>query len=139
MKWDIQYLEWKGFDKNPQNINRNGRPRKGISLVNSELEVEWYFPASKSDIEINYMSLLNLPEERIEQLITDKSQPILIHVLAKSILSWRWFDILEKMLDRWIGKAKITEEIKHSGYIFKEDYSLLNEKELDKERMKLLN
>lgn len=27
----------KGFDSNPQNINRNGRPRKGLSLVNYEL------------------------------------------------------------------------------------------------------
>lgn len=139
MAWEIDHIKGKGFDVYPENINRKWRPKKGISFLNDVLEAEWYTPASKSDIEINYMSLLNLSEDRIKQLSEDKTQPILIHVLAKSILSWRWFDILEKMLDRWIGKSKITEEIKHSWYILREDYSSLTFKELEAERMKLLN
>lgn len=75
-----------------------------------------------------------MPHSKNESLITDKAQPILIHILSKSILSWRRFDTLEKMLDRWIGKSKITEEIKHSWYILREDYSLLAQKELEEER-----
>lgn len=139
MQWDIRYLKWKGFETNPQNINREWRPKKGISFLNAELEAEWYSPASKSDIEINYMSLLNLSEDRIKQLSEDKTQPILIHILSKSILSWRWYDIVEKMLDRGIGKARTTEEIKHSWGIILYDYSKLTSKELELERTKLLD
>ncbi len=91
-----------------ETLNPNGRPRKWISLVNEQLKQNGYDPATKSDIETNYMALLQLNEEELKALATDKEKPMLIRILVKNMLSWKGFDIIEKMLDRWIWKPKQT-------------------------------
>jgi hypothetical protein len=93
-----------GLKENPQNIVP-WRPRKGISLVNHELKEAGYSPASKQDIEATYMSLLQLEDEEIKKLEQDKTKPILVNILARNMRGERGFDIIEKMLDRGIGKA----------------------------------
>jgi len=85
--------------------NKTWQPRKWISLVNAELKEKWYTPATKSDIEENYMSLLQLEEDQLKEMVNDKSKPMLIRILVKNMLWWKGFDIIEKMLDRWIWKA----------------------------------
>ena len=102
--------KWQGFDKNPQNINKKWQPRKWISIVNKELREMWYEPARKQDIEENYMNMINLSEDDLINLWKDKEQPMLVRVLAKNILGWKWFDIIERMLDRWIWKPTQREE-----------------------------
>ena len=72
--------------------------------MNEQLAQEWYDPAKKSDIEINYMSLLQLWEQRLKLLVNDQEKPMLVRILAKNMLWTKWFDIIEKMLDRGIGK-----------------------------------
>ena len=49
-----------GFQKNPQNINRNGRPRKMIADVIAELENQGIKAATKPDIQDIYMRLINV-------------------------------------------------------------------------------
>lgn len=88
-----------------ETANPNGRPKKGISLVNEQLKKEWYDPAKKVDIEDAYMSLINLDETKLNNLLLDKNQPMLIRIIIKAMLGWKWFDIIERMLDRGIGKA----------------------------------
>jgi len=114
-------MKWKantnGLDKNPENINENWRPKKWISLVNAELKEKWYSPATKQDIETNYMSLLQLEEDQLKDMVNDKTKPMLIRILVKNMLWWKWFDIVEKMLDRWIWKAVQKEEIKQETKI----------------------
>lgn len=114
MAGEIEHIKWKGFDKNPQNINMNWRPKKWIALVNSELAEAWYTPATKADIEANYMSMLQLWQDKLTEMANDKNQPMLIRIISKNMLWWKWFDIIEKMLDRWIGKAVQKEEVSHS-------------------------
>ena len=96
----------KGETRNP-----NWQPRKWISLVNKELEEKWYKPASKQDIEENYMQMLQLEEKELKSMLEDKNKPMLIRILAKNMLWGKWFDIIEKMLDRWIGKSTQKSEI----------------------------
>lgn len=97
--WILNVLEkW-------ETANPNGQPRKGISLVNHELSEAWYKPASKQDIEVNYMSLLQLEEEKLKEFAIDKTKPMLIRILAKNMLDKKGFNIIEKMLDRWIWKS----------------------------------
>ncbi len=88
-----------------ETANPNWRPKKGVSLVNEQLSKEWYWPARKSDIEDAYMSLVNLDETRLKELLEDKNQPMLIRIIVKAMLSPKWFDIIERMLDRGIWKA----------------------------------
>lgn len=71
------------------------------------------------------MSLLWVSEEKLRMLAIDKDQPMLIRIIARNMLYWKAFDVVEKMLDRWIWKAVQREEVNHSWSmnIKQEDFS----------------
>ena len=104
-----------GFQKNPQNINRNGRPRKMIADVIAELEKQGIKAATKSDILDIYMRLINMEIPELEQKVKDPKQPALVRIVGKNILSGKGFDTIEKMLDRSIGKAEQKTDITTGG------------------------
>jgi hypothetical protein len=56
---------------------------------------------------------------KLKEMVNDKTKPMLIRILVKNMLWWKGFDIIEKMLDRWIGKAtqKIEQEVKWDLHI----------------------
>ena len=110
MNWN---KTWNWFDKNPGNINLKGRPKKWISAVNDELKKKWFEPATKQDIIETYLSLLQLDRNHLVELSNDESKPMLVRILVKNMLGWKGFDIIERMLDRWIGKA--TQINEHTG------------------------
>ena len=104
-----------GFQKNPQNINRKGRPRKMIADVIAELEKQGIKAATKSDILDIYMRLINMEISELEQIVKDPTQPVLVRIVGKNILSGKGFDTIEKMLDRSIGKAEQKTDITTGG------------------------
>ena len=104
-----------GFQKNPQNINRNGRPRKMIADVIAELEKQGIKAATKPDIQDIYMRLINIEIPELEQIVKDTAQPVLVRIVGKNILSGKGFDTIEKMLDRSIGKAEQKTDITSKG------------------------
>ena len=104
-----------GFQKNPQNINRNGRPRKMIADVIAELEKQGIKAATKPDIQDIYMRLINVEIPELEQIVKDTTQPVLVRIVGKNVLSGKGFDIIEKMLDRSIGKAEQKTDITTGG------------------------
>ena len=104
-----------GFQKNPQNINRNGRPRKMIADVIAELEKQGIKAATKSDILDIYMRLINIEIPELEKIVKDEEQPVLVRIVGKNVLSGKGFDIIEKMLDRSIGKAEQKTDITTGG------------------------
>lgn len=89
-----------------ETANPNWRPKKWIALVNSELAEAWYNPATKQDIEANYMAMIQLWQDKLTELANNKDKPMLVRIIAKNMLWGKGFDIIEKMLDRWIGKPK---------------------------------
>lgn len=99
------YKDAKGFDKNPQNINREGANRKTISKVNIELEADGYPEATKTDIVSCYLRLIQLSIPDLEVKVKDDKQPALIRIVGKAILSGKGFEVIENILDRGIGKA----------------------------------
>lgn len=104
-----------GFQKNPQNINRNGRPRKMISDVIAELEKQGIKAATKPDIQDIYMRLINIDIPELKKIIKDVEQPVLVRIVGANVLSGKGFDIIEKMLDRSIGKAEQKTDITTGG------------------------
>ena len=104
-----------GFQKNPQNINRNGRPRKMIADVIDELEKQGIKAATKPDIQDIYMRLINVEIPELEQIVKDPTQPVLVRIVGKNVLSGKGSDIIEKMLDRSIGKAEQKTDITTGG------------------------
>lgn len=92
--------------------NYKWRPKRWISAVNEQLIKDWYNPATKSDIESNFMSLLNADESKLKELLADPKQPMLVRIVIKNILGGKGYEIADKMMDRAIGKAVQKEEVK---------------------------
>jgi hypothetical protein len=88
--------------------------------VNAQLLKAGYAPARKQDIEANYMQMLQLGEEKLVELGKEKNAPMLVRILARNMLSAKGFDIVERMLDRGIGKAKESVAVAGSVDVSKE-------------------
>lgn len=58
------------------------------------------------------MQLVNLPQDMLEKLVKDKKQPMIVRIVIRNMLhSTKGFEILEKMLDRGIGKPTQTQNV----------------------------
>jgi len=92
-----------------ETANPNGRPRKTINSVNKELEDQGIKPTTANEIKDIYLRLVNMEMTELKALVENQKQPALIRIVGKKILSDKGFDIIEKMLDRSIGRA--TQQI----------------------------
>ena len=129
MRGNPDKIKGKGFDKRPQNINKTGANRKTISAVNLELEKIGAIEASKKDITSCYLRLIQLTIPELEAKVKDSQQPALVRIVGKAIISGKGFDVIEKVLDRGIGKP--DQKLEHSGSIEnKTDLSQLSTEEL---------
>jgi len=118
-----------GFQENPQNINKKGRPKKLISDINNQLKGEGYKAAAKAEITEAYLLLLNLPFDEVVTIAKQDERadyPLLYKLVAKEIIGKRGMEMLEKLLDRGIGKPDLNVE--HSGKI---DYKVIRPKDED--------
>ena len=89
-----------------ETANPNGRPRKTINSVNKELEEQGIKPTTANEIKDIYLRLINMEMAELKKLVEDLKQPALIRIVGKKILSDKGFDIIDKMLDRAIGRAQ---------------------------------
>ena len=78
------------------------------------------------------MAMVNLDEKMLNEIIADQTKPMLMRIVARDMVSGKWFDVIERMIDRAHGKAVQKEEIKHSGTIATVDTSNMTSAELDK-------
>lgn len=115
IKAGTTFKKWKSW-------NPNGRPKKGISYVNDQLSKEWYKPATRQDIEANYMAMVQLPQAKLKAFTEDKDKPMLVRIIAKAMLSGKGFDVIEKMLDRGIGKAVQRDDLTVKGSLTLADW-----------------
>ena len=106
-----------------ETANPNGRPRKTINSVNKELEEQGIKPTTANEIKDIYLRLINMEMADLKKLVEEAKQPALIRIVGKKILSDKGFDIIDKMLDRAIGKAQqqvdvttVGKEITQSQY-----------------------
>jgi hypothetical protein len=104
-----------GFSKNKQNINRTGANRKTINSVNKELEENGVKEATPNDIKSCYLRLINIGLTELKDMVMDEKQPSMIRVVGKAILSGKGFDVIEKMLDRTMGKPTNYTDITSQG------------------------
>ena len=104
-------IKGKGFDKRPENINRKGQPPKVMSGVLKELTAAGYERVTMAMVIEAYEILLGLPESKIKEIITDSQQIMSLRIVGKAMLSTKGNEMLEKMLDRAHGKAKISAEL----------------------------
>lgn len=98
----------KGFDKRPENINKKGRPKMLIRHINTELSKEGYEQASFDDVKKAYLTLINLPLSKIREIsnINNDGYPLLYKLVSKEMTGNRGLEMLEKLLDRAMGKPQ---------------------------------
>jgi len=90
------------FAKNPQNINRKGRPRTTVRTLLDELSAKGYKTMTKEDIKLLYLSLLDNSQEELLTLTNDKDTSMIIRVVAKSILEKIPTSCMESSSVLWI-------------------------------------
>ena len=110
MKWDITYLKWKGFDANPQNINRQGRPRKQLSCIIEEIKDMWYTYPSQSEIVDMCGLILALTEKDMKVVAEWEDYPMMMRIIATRMIWMRGFETVEKILDRIHWKIILSSE-----------------------------
>lgn len=97
------------FEKNKwekgQSGNPNGRPKKMVSSVIKKLRDDGFEEVSREQVRSVYMHLLNLTMKDLKNIINSEDQPALLKIVSKAILSKEGFEVIEKILDRAIGKA----------------------------------
>lgn len=101
--------------KKGETLNPNGRPRKLVSDVIKELDNQGIKPVTKQEIQDVYMRLINLEMPDLEAKVKDSKQPALVRIVGKAILSGKGYEVVERMLDRSIGKPDTKTDITTNG------------------------
>ena len=104
-------INTKGFDKNPNNINRKGRPRRLVSSIIQDLKEKGIVQVKATDIIEAFEMLFNLESKEIAEIANNENNPYFIRRVAKEMLSGKGFDIIERMIDRVHGKPKQATEL----------------------------
>ena len=133
MSWNIEYLKWKWFDANPQNINREWRPRKQFSVILSEVENLWYKRPSDSEIAQLCWLLLSLTEAELKRIDRGNEFPMIMKIIASRLLSNRGFETVEKILDRIYGKTILKwnlDEDKIINSVIQDNIEMTDEQEM---------
>ena len=133
MSGNIEYLKGKGFDANPQNINRWGRPRKQLSIILSEVQELGYKRPSDSEIVEICWLMLSLSEDELKRIERGDEFPMIMKILASRLLSNRGFETVEKILDRIYGKTILKwtlDEDKIINIVIQDHAELTEEQEM---------
>lgn len=117
MKGDITHIKDKGFNKNPQNINRKGRPRKWIS----EIKDQGY---TLSEVTDAIQVLISFESEKLQEIKSNPKSTVLEVTIASAILKSIQkgdLDSIETLLTRVFGKPKekIEQDINITNHVIK--------------------
>jgi hypothetical protein len=74
-----------GFEKNPQNINRNGRPRKPFASINQSLKERGIEPISKSELLNSFQLIFNATEDELQELVEDPETPLAYKLMVREL------------------------------------------------------
>lgn len=93
--------------------NPYGRPPKLVTHVNKQLRERGIDPVTKTQVQDCYMLLMNLTMMEIQHIAEpDSDYPFLYKLVAKELIGKRGAEMLERMLDRGIGKP--TQHLDHT-------------------------
>jgi hypothetical protein len=95
--------------------NMSGRPRKLISQTIKDLKEAGVKETTSVEIKAVYLMLINLTKKDLQDKMADPDQSILVRTVADAIINGKGFEIIEKMLDRSIGKAQDKVDITSGG------------------------
>src|SRR3990167_9477569 len=83
-----------------------GRPKSALRRLLDEWTEQGRGKVSKADIDLAYLTALEMDEDEMKHVANDRTAPMLVRIACKQLLKERGFDIMERMIDRAHGKAK---------------------------------
>ncbi|QIG88353.1 hypothetical protein G6R40_01190 [Chryseobacterium sp. POL2] len=96
----------KGFDKNPQNINRKGRPRKTYTVINDIFKDKGIQPVSKSEYIELFSRIMNATEAEINTLKSDKNTPLALRIILAELSSKNKNKIIRDLRNFMFGQSQ---------------------------------
>lgn len=105
-----------GFDKNPQNINRKGRPRKTFRTFNDRCKAEGVPVITKEEYMTTLNYLLSMTEEELKEITKDPEQSMFLRWIITDLknVSLRC-KMIQDVRDWLFGKSQ--ENLKVEGTI----------------------
>ena len=101
------YKKAKGFDKNPQNINKNGRPKKIYTIIKEK-------GYSKDDFVTAIGELFWHTFKELEAIHKDKTKPAIIQIIAGQLYEAykkKDYNKIKELADHYAGKPLQKQEI----------------------------
>jgi hypothetical protein len=96
-------------------LNPKGPTPKILSTVVKELKQAGYTRVGPSAVLDAFETLLDVPEDVLRELVNDKTKPMSLRIVAKSMLTAKGWEVLQAMLDRAHGKAKQQMDLTTAG------------------------
>ena len=103
-------LKGKGFDKNPGNINREGRPKKIYTILKE-------MGYSKSDVNTCFGEMIWYSHEQLTEVYGDSTKPIITQITAKALIESKSngnISQIKEILEHVLGKPKQSVEVSKS-------------------------
>jgi len=105
-----------GLDKNPQNINMEGRPKKNYTQIIDELKAKGYKMPSKGEYFEMIGMLLVMQESDLEEYAKDKTRPYWIRLIIIDLQNKKTRGRLMADYRDWLYGRSI-QAVEHSGEI----------------------
>lgn len=113
-----QNIKGKGFDKNPNNINKKGRPKTVANAIKDLFLQDYHFKLSNSQANEIIQGLLGKTKDELVELANNKEVPFWITLIAKKAqmdFNAGSIELLEKLFDRVYGKPKQDMDLTTNG------------------------
>ena len=104
----------KGFDKHPENINKNGRPKLVVNALADMVQRDFNLKLTKGDKFQIIESLLEKSKEELQIVIDDNTSPVFMVSIAIAIIGdmqAKRINTVESIFDRVFGRAKQTHAL----------------------------
>jgi len=85
-------------------FNPKGRPKNTLRVIIDEMTQNGYAIPTKDEIRESLIVCAFGTEDQIKSLVTDKTKPMALRVIARQVIGDGGFDAIEKILDRVVGR-----------------------------------
>ncbi len=103
-----------GFENNPQNINKSGRPKKIYTLLKE-------MGYSRDDIMTAYGELLSYTIQDLKKLIDDENMISIVRIVSKTIVESfedGSYSRIKDVVEMYVGRP--NQKIEHQGNMISE-------------------